>query len=188
MNYPVVIHKEKRSDYGVTVPDLPGCFSAGKTLDEVRSMAQEAIELHLEGMIDEGLPVPAPNSIEAHQRNADFSDGTWAVVSIDQSTLRVRAKRINITVPERILDAVDRYFARAGCDVIWTAGSGCVGIHGAGQAGQADRNKRAGEETATAINARSVRPRSWSGRGGGAERGLAAGSLPLAGLGPISAD
>ena len=109
MNYPVVIHKEKRSDYGVTVPDLPGCFSAGKTLDEALSMAQEAIELHLEGMIDEGLPVPAPSSIEAHQRNADFSDGTWAVVSIDQSTLRVRAKRINITVPERILDAVDRY-------------------------------------------------------------------------------
>ena len=34
MNYPIVIHKDADSDYGVTVPDLPGCFSAGKTLDE----------------------------------------------------------------------------------------------------------------------------------------------------------
>ena len=49
MNYPVVIHKEKRSDYGVTVPDLPGCFSAGKTSTECLSMAQEAIEFIWKG-------------------------------------------------------------------------------------------------------------------------------------------
>ena len=49
MNYPIVIRKQKRSDYGVTVPDLPGCFSAGKTLDDALAMAREAIELHLEG-------------------------------------------------------------------------------------------------------------------------------------------
>jgi predicted RNase H-like HicB family nuclease len=108
MNYPIVIHKDKRSDYGVTVPDLPGCFSAGKTLDEAIAMAREAIELHLEGLIEEGMPVPAPRGIQAHQGNPDFSGGTWAVVNIDQRTLRVRAKRINITMPERILDAVDR--------------------------------------------------------------------------------
>jgi predicted RNase H-like HicB family nuclease len=109
MNYPVVIHKEKRSDFGVTVPDLPGCFSAGGSLDEALNMAKEAIELHLEGLVEEGLPIPAPGNIEAHQRNPDFGGGTWAVVAVDQSTLRVRAKRINITMPERILDAVDRY-------------------------------------------------------------------------------
>ena len=108
MIYPIVIHKDKRSDYGVTVPDLPGCFSAGTTLDDALAMAREAIELHLEGLIDEGIPVPAPCNIEAHQSNSDFAGGTWAVVSIDQRTLRVRAKRINITMPERILDAVDR--------------------------------------------------------------------------------
>ena len=48
MNFPVVIHKAKDSDYGVTVPDLPGCFSAGRTVDEAFEMAKEAIELHLE--------------------------------------------------------------------------------------------------------------------------------------------
>ena len=43
---PVVIHKDADSDYAVTVPDLPGCFSAGETLDETLAMAKEAIELH----------------------------------------------------------------------------------------------------------------------------------------------
>ncbi len=63
MNYPVVLHKDKTSDYGVTVPDLPGCFSAGKTVDEALAMAKEAIELHLEGLTDEGQPVPRPGRL-----------------------------------------------------------------------------------------------------------------------------
>ena len=114
MNYPIVIHKGKRSDYGVTVPDLPGCFSAGRTLDEAIAMAREAIELHLEGLIEEGMPVPAPRDIGVHRDNPEFADGTWAVVSVDRRTLRIRAKRINITMPERILDAVDRYARERG--------------------------------------------------------------------------
>jgi predicted RNase H-like HicB family nuclease len=44
--YPSAIHKDHASDYGVTVPDLPGCFSAGASLDETLRMAQEAVELH----------------------------------------------------------------------------------------------------------------------------------------------
>ncbi len=109
MNYPVVLHKDKASDYGVTVPDLPGCFSAGRTVDEALAMAKEAIELHLEGLIEEGQPVPRPGRIEEHQRNAEYRGGTWAVVAIDPSGLRVNAKRVNITVPERVLEAIDRF-------------------------------------------------------------------------------
>ena len=50
MRYPVVIHKDHNSDYGVTVPDLPGCFSAAETMDEALREAVEAIECHLEGL------------------------------------------------------------------------------------------------------------------------------------------
>ena len=50
MRYPVVIHKDPESDYGVTVPDLSGCFSAGETLDEALLEVVEAIECHLEGL------------------------------------------------------------------------------------------------------------------------------------------
>lgn len=108
MNYPIVIHKDKDSDYGVTVPDLPGCFSAGSTTDEAIAMAREAIELHLEGLVEEGELIPEASAIEAQRGKREYRGGTWAVVSIDPSHLRVRAKRVNITVPERILDAVDR--------------------------------------------------------------------------------
>ena len=108
MIYPIVIHKDKASDYGVTVPDLPGCFSAGTSLDDALNMAREAIEQHLEGLIEGGSVPPAPRSIEHHQRNPDFRGGTWALVSIDSAKLRIHAKRVNVTIPQRVLDAVDR--------------------------------------------------------------------------------
>jgi predicted RNase H-like HicB family nuclease len=108
MNYPIVIHKDRGSDYGVTVPDLPGCFSAGRTMDEALAMAREAIELHLEGLIAEGQVVPRAGKIEQHRRQRDYAGGVWALIAVDPARLRFHAKRINITMPERVLDAVDR--------------------------------------------------------------------------------
>ena len=112
MNYPIVIHKDRNSDYGVTVPDLPGCFTAGDTIDEAVAMAKEAIELHLEGLIEDGDVVPEAGRIEDYHGKRRYKGGVWAVVSVAPSSLRVAAKRINITMPGRILDAVDR-FAKA---------------------------------------------------------------------------
>ena len=65
MRFTVVLHRDRDSDYGVTVPDLPGCFSAGKTFDEALDMVREAIELHLEGLIGDGQPIPEPIGISA---------------------------------------------------------------------------------------------------------------------------
>ena len=56
MRYPIVIHKDPDSDYGVTVPDLPGCFSGGDTMDEAIDMAHEAILGHIEGLLMDGEP------------------------------------------------------------------------------------------------------------------------------------
>lgn len=109
MQFPVVIHKDKTSDYGVTVPDLPGCFTAGATVDEALAMAKEAIEVYLEQSIEDGKVIPSLGRIEQHQRNSDYRGGVWAFVNVDESTLRVSAKRINITLPERVLDAIDRF-------------------------------------------------------------------------------
>ncbi len=59
MRYVVAIEKgDKKHAYGVVVPDLPGCFSAGDTLDEALTHAKEAILLHLEGLMDEKKPAP----------------------------------------------------------------------------------------------------------------------------------
>ncbi|HWS03277.1 MAG TPA: type II toxin-antitoxin system HicB family antitoxin [Gammaproteobacteria bacterium] len=82
MRYPVVIHKDPDSDYGVTVPDLPGCFSAGTTLDEVLVNAREAIECHIEGLLSEGEALSQPGSVEDYQANSDYAGGTWALVDI----------------------------------------------------------------------------------------------------------
>ncbi len=108
MIYPIVIHKDRSSDYGVTVPDLPGCFSAGRTQDEAIAMASEAIALHLEGLIEEGAAVPRPRTVDEHQGNAAFKGGVWALVKVDPAHLRLHAKRVNITMTERVLAAVDR--------------------------------------------------------------------------------
>jgi predicted RNase H-like HicB family nuclease/predicted DNA-binding protein len=114
MQYPIVIHKDRGSDYGVTVPDLPGCFSAGSTVDEAIARAREAIEVYLEFIIDQGRAIPRPGRIEDHQRRPEYRGGTWALVAVDPANLRVKAKRVNITIPERVLDVVDRVAVRQG--------------------------------------------------------------------------
>ena len=60
MQYPVIIERAG-ANYSAYVPDLPGCVSAGYTLDEVKRNIQEAIELHLEGMREDGDPIPEPS-------------------------------------------------------------------------------------------------------------------------------
>ena len=109
MRYPVVIHKDPNSDYGVTVPDVAGCFSAGATLDEALSEVVEAIEAHLEGMLIDGEAIPTPQTIEYHQNNPDYADGIWAVVSVDAAKLSGKSKRVNITLPERVLNLMDKF-------------------------------------------------------------------------------
>lgn len=109
MRYPIVIHKDPDSDYGVTVPDLPGCFSAGDTLDEALQQAVEAIECHLEGLLMDAEPIPLPQTVDYHQRNPDFADGVWAIVTADISKLSGKTKRVNVTLPERVLTLMDKY-------------------------------------------------------------------------------
>jgi len=109
MKYPIVIHKDENSDYGVTFPDLPGCFSVGASIEEAIEMSQEAAECHIEGMLLDSEPIPVASSIENHQDNPDYKDGLWALINIDISKLSLKAKRINITMPERLLNTVDHY-------------------------------------------------------------------------------
>ena len=114
MRYPVVIHKDKSSDYGVTVPDLPGCFSAGETMEDAMTQIVEAIECHLEGLLFDGDAIPEVQSVEMHRKVKDFASGTWALVNVDLSKLASKAKRINITLPERVLALVDEQAKREG--------------------------------------------------------------------------
>jgi len=114
MHYAIVIHKDDDSDYGVTVPDLPGCFSAGDTVDNAIFQAKEAIECHLEGLLMDGDAIPEAGLIEAHQANSDYSGGIWAIVNVDLSRLEGKVRRINITIPEHVLTMIDEAAKREG--------------------------------------------------------------------------
>lgn len=109
MKFPVVLHTDDGIRYGVTVPDISGCFSTGGTLDDALENVKEAIDLHLEGVVEDGQDVPVPRTITEHRANPDFTDGVWAVVDIDVSRFDGRAEKVNITVPRRLLVKIDSY-------------------------------------------------------------------------------
>lgn len=114
MHFAVVIHKDPDSCYGVTVPGLPGCFSAGDTLDEAVESAHEAIACHIEGMLLDGEPVPDQPTLEELRAHEGLEDGTWALVKVDLSKLTSSTKRVNITMPARVLAVVDEAAVREG--------------------------------------------------------------------------
>ena len=87
MRYPIVIHKDPDSCYGVTVPDLPGCFTAGDTLEDALMQAVEAIECYLEGLLLDQEPIPNPKDIAFHTNNPDYAGGIWETASVDLGAL-----------------------------------------------------------------------------------------------------
>ena len=62
MKYAIVIEKAPGSNYSAYVPDLPGCVAAADTLEEIKRLMQEGIEFHLEGMREDGTPIPEPTT------------------------------------------------------------------------------------------------------------------------------
>jgi predicted RNase H-like HicB family nuclease len=104
-SYIGLIRKDADSDFGVDFPDFPGCVSAGTTLDEARRMAQEALELHVSGMVEDGEELPAPRSLEAIMANPENGDAVAFLVTLREPA--DRAVRVNITLPERLLRRID---------------------------------------------------------------------------------
>ncbi len=115
MRYPIAIEPgDEQHAFGVVVPDLPGCFSAGDTLDEAMDNAREAVELWLETVIDDGKAVPVAKPVSVHQKDPEFAGWVWAVVSIDLAELSDKAERVNITLPSRVLRRIDAEAKAAG--------------------------------------------------------------------------
>jgi predicted RNase H-like HicB family nuclease len=115
MRYPIAIEiGDEKTAYGVIVPDLPGCFSAGDTLDEAVGNAEEAILLYLEDAIDGGTIPPKASLLAELRSRPDFNGWTWALANVDLSKLSTKAVRVNITVPDRLLSAIDAYAERHG--------------------------------------------------------------------------
>lgn len=121
MKFPVVIHKDADSDYGVTVPDVPGCFSAGSTFSEALENVREALALHLEGLVADEEVLPQAQEVDFHLENPDFQGGVWAVVDFDLTPYLGKSVRFNASLPEHLLNRIDekvqkdhRYASRSG--------------------------------------------------------------------------
>lgn len=111
-NYIALIHKDAASDYGVSFPDFPGCVSAGATLDEARAGAEEALALHIEGMVEDGAPIPEPTSLEDVMAVAENRDGV--AVLVKAPVLDQRSIRVNVTFPEDVLKQIDQFAHQSG--------------------------------------------------------------------------
>jgi hypothetical protein len=70
---------------------------------------KEAIELHLEGLLEEGEEMPSLAPISQYQNNPDYTGGVWAVVDLDTSAFEGEAEQINVTLPKLLIKRIDDY-------------------------------------------------------------------------------
>lgn len=110
MKFPIAIESgSARSAWGVVVPDLPGCFSAGDTAEQAFANAVEAITLHCEAMAEDGVGIPLARPLDAWQKASEYEGWTWGMVDVGTSRFEGRAKKINITLPGHLLTRIDDY-------------------------------------------------------------------------------
>jgi predicted RNase H-like HicB family nuclease len=111
-NYLAVVFKDPKSDYGVSFPDFPGCVTAGSTPEEARDMAQEALQFHIDGMLEDRavLPEPSPLTEQLGKRRQKGVLGFfWVPIRLPSG-----AKRINITLDENLLNDIDSAATESG--------------------------------------------------------------------------
>src|ERR1700687_3886976 len=104
MEYIAYLHKDAKSDYGVSFPDFPGCITAGSTLEEARRMAVEALSLHIAGMQEDGEEIPEPSTLD-ELRNDPAMKG--AVAFLVEAKEPEKTVRINITARESQIAEID---------------------------------------------------------------------------------
>ena len=111
MRYPVAIEiGDKKRSYGVVVPDLVGCYSAGETIDKALENAEEAIALHIDGLLDDNEKVPMPSTIEKYKKTKSLK----ILYGLSWRLTRQFLMIINITLPRRILSRLDARASAAG--------------------------------------------------------------------------
>jgi len=82
LQYLVRINKDPNSDWGASVPDLPGCVATGKTIDAALRRIQSAIALHLKGMRQDGIKAPAPRHRSVTPRRTDREVDFYATIEV----------------------------------------------------------------------------------------------------------
>jgi predicted RNase H-like HicB family nuclease len=115
MRYPIAIEiGSNTAAYGVVVPDLAGCFSAGDSMDEAVTAAEEAAAAWIDATLDTGAAIPAPTSIEALRDRPEVVGWAFGVIAVDPAAPDNTIERVNITLPRRVLLRLDAQARAAG--------------------------------------------------------------------------
>lgn len=108
MLYPIAVEKGSDTEaYGVTVPDIKGCFSAGDTFEEALNNVKAAIAEHLEILAEDGADIPLASEASKYIDSDEFQGYIWAVVDIDVSRYLGKAEKVNVTLPSRLIRLID---------------------------------------------------------------------------------
>lgn len=109
MRYIAFIHKEPDSVYGVSFPDLPGCISAGETIDEAVRNAVEALSGHVRMMEADGDPAPAPRDFDAIMSDPELAQDREGAMTTVVPLVRDRGStvRVNVSFDLGLLEAID---------------------------------------------------------------------------------
>ncbi|MGV1013498.1 MAG: type II toxin-antitoxin system HicB family antitoxin [Methyloceanibacter sp.] len=102
--YPAILEKEPGSVFGVTFPDFPGLVSAGETAEQALIHAHEALAGHVALMVQDGDALPEPTPVEAVTADPDIQVVAVTLVGV---TIPGRAKRVNVTLDEALLEEID---------------------------------------------------------------------------------
>lgn len=104
-SYIALLRKDPDSDYGVEFPDFPGCVTAGKDLEEARSLAEEALAFHLEGLAEDEAPLPEPSGLE--QVMADPANRQAIALLVEVPETRAATVRVDLALPESTIREID---------------------------------------------------------------------------------
>lgn len=111
MNFIAFLHKDRKSDYGVSFPDFPGCITAGRTFEEAHRNAVDALTLHIEGMKEDGDAIPKPSTLDSLDKHPGRPGAMLFLVDIP---LGEKTVRVNITARQSQIDTIDRLAESAG--------------------------------------------------------------------------
>lgn len=110
MEFPIAIHKDDGSVYGVIVPDIPGCHSWGDSINDAIRNAKDAIYSHIETLLELGEQADfSASSIDDLTGKAEFVGAIWALVEVDFSELDPKPERVNVSLPRFVLRRIDEY-------------------------------------------------------------------------------
>jgi predicted RNase H-like HicB family nuclease len=112
MEYIAYLHKDRNSDFGVSFSDFPGCVTAGKTLEEARQMAAEALALHIEGMVEDGEEIPTPATLDALADDPTMTGAVAFLVGVQPT--EDKTVRVNIAARQSQVEKIDARAKRFG--------------------------------------------------------------------------